>query len=131
MSRPTYIYKLVSHSTPVPEPIPETLPLSELDVQSGFIHMSTALQVSRTLKRFFAEEPRVYVLRVDYSVVEKDIKWEDSKGEAPGEVGGDGMFAHIYNRGLGAAEIESVVVWERNGGNWDEALKGAESWLVY
>ncbi|KAJ7499049.1 hypothetical protein FB451DRAFT_1204077 [Mycena latifolia] len=127
MSKPTYIYKLVSFS---PDPLPETLPLSELDLASGFMHLSTALQVPRTLKRFFAEEPRVNILRIEYSVVERDIKWEDSKGEVPGEIGGEGMFPHIYNRGLGRGEIESVVVWERNG-NWDEALKNAESWLVY
>jgi len=131
MSKPTYIYKLVSFTSPVPDPLPERLPFSELDTASGFIHMSTALQVPRTLKRFFAEDPRVCILRVKYSTVEKNIKWEDSKGEVPGEVGGDGMFAHIYNRGLGAGEIESVVVWHRNEGDWDEALKKAESWLVY
>jgi uncharacterized protein (DUF952 family) len=79
MSKPTYIYKLVS--PPLPDPLPETLPLSELDSTSGFMHFSTAHQVPRTLKRFFAEEPRVYVLRIDYSVVEKDIKWEEPKGQ--------------------------------------------------
>ncbi|KAJ7742467.1 hypothetical protein DFH07DRAFT_870002 [Mycena maculata] len=130
MSAPTYIYKLVSFSSPVPDPLPEKLPLSELDVASGFIHMSTPLQVPRTLKRFFAEDPRIYILRVKYSTVEKNIKWEDSKGEVPGEVGAEGMFAHIYNRGLGTTEIESVAIWERNR-DWDEPLKKAESWLVY
>jgi hypothetical protein len=81
MSKPTYIYKLVSFSSPIPDPIPETLPLSELDTASGFMHFSTALQVPRTLKRFFAEDPRVTILRIDYSKVEKEIKWEDSKGQ--------------------------------------------------
>ncbi|KAJ7507680.1 hypothetical protein B0H11DRAFT_2218515 [Mycena galericulata] len=131
MSKPTYIYKLVSFSSPMPDPLPEKLPLSDLDVASGFIHMSTALQVPRTLKRFFAEDPRVYILRVKYSTVEEDIKWEDSKGEVPGEVGGEGMFAHTYHRGLGVTDIESVAIWNRNDGDWDEALKEAESWLVY
>ncbi|KAJ6599196.1 hypothetical protein DFH09DRAFT_1130396 [Mycena vulgaris] len=131
MSKPTYIYKLVSFSSLLPEPLPETLPLSELDVASGFMHLSTAHQVPRTLKRFFAQDPHVNILRIEYSVVEKDIRWEDSKGEVPGEVGGEGMFPHIYNRGLGRREVESVAVWDRNDGNWDEALKKAESWLVY
>jgi hypothetical protein len=50
---------------------------------------------------------------------------------APGEMGGEGIFPHIYNRALGSADIESMAVWHRNDGNWDEALTNAESWLVY
>ena len=50
---------------------------------------------------------------------------------APGEIGGEGIFPHIYDRGFGRGDVESVAVWDRNEGNWDEALKKAESWLVY
>jgi len=130
-AKPTYVYKLISFSSPVPDPIPETFPLSELDAASGFMHFSTALQVPRTLKRFFAEDPQVTIIRIDYSKVEKEIKWEDSKGQAPGEMGGEGIFPHIYNRPLRSADVESLAVWHRNDGNWDEALAKAESWLVY
>lgn len=39
---------------------------------------------------------------------------------------------HLYNGlKLGKDEIECVMVWEKTGGGWDEALKEAESWLVY
>jgi hypothetical protein len=78
--KPTYIYKLISFSSPIPEPVPKTLPLSELDAASGFMHFSTAAQVPRTLKRFFAEDPRVTIVRIDYAKVEEEIRWEDSKG---------------------------------------------------
>jgi uncharacterized protein (DUF952 family) len=79
--KPTHIYKLVSsHPPSVFEPLPERLPLSALDTQSGFIHLSTALQLPGTLKRYFANEAQVYVLRLDYGHVEKDIRWEDPKG---------------------------------------------------
>jgi len=130
-AKPTYIYKLVSFTSPVPEPIPKTLPLSELDTASGFMHFSTAAQVPRTLKRFFAEDPSVTILRIDYSKVEEEIRWEDSKGTGPGEMGGEGIFPHIYGRPLGSEDIESMTIWQRNEGNWDEALEKAESWLVY
>ncbi|KAJ7937179.1 hypothetical protein B0H13DRAFT_1698898 [Mycena leptocephala] len=131
MSEPTYIYKLVPSSSPVPDPLPERLPLSELDTTAGFIHLSTAVQIPGTLKHFFAQHDEVYILRIKYATVEKDIKWEDPKAEAPGEMGGEGIFPHIYNRALGSADIESMAVWHRNDGNWDEALTNAESWLVY
>ncbi|KAJ7276270.1 hypothetical protein B0H12DRAFT_1227437 [Mycena haematopus] len=124
-TKPTYIYKLISFTSPI-DPIPETLPLSELDAASGFMHFSTALQVARTLKRFFAQDPRVTILRIDYSRVEEEIRWE-----APGEVGGEGIFPHIYNRPLASTDIESMSVLENNKGDWDEALKKVELWLVY
>ncbi|KAJ7507679.1 hypothetical protein B0H11DRAFT_1968085 [Mycena galericulata] len=129
---PTYVYKLVPSSPPVPNPLPDKLPLSELDAMSGFIHLSTAKQIPGTLKHFFGEDPTVYVLRIKYATVEKDIKWEDPDAKVCGERGGEGFFPHLYNDGrLGLGEIDSVAVWERNGGNWEEALKRAESWLVY
>ncbi|KAJ6539218.1 hypothetical protein B0H19DRAFT_1177739 [Mycena capillaripes] len=132
MPEPTYIYKLVPSSSPVPDPLPETLPLSELDDTSGFIHLSTAAQIPGTLKHFFAEHDEVYALRIKYATVEKDIKWEDPKAEICGERGGEGFFPHLYNGGrLGSGVIESVTIWHRNSGNWDEALRKAESWLVY
>ena len=81
MVKPSYVYKLIPSSTPPPEPIPEKLPLSDLDARSGFIHLSTASQVPGTLKHFFAEEPFVYVLRIAFSQVEKDVRWEDAKAE--------------------------------------------------
>lgn len=43
---PTYIYK-ISPSQP-PSPIPKEYPLSDLDRNDGFVHLSTASQVSFT-----------------------------------------------------------------------------------
>ncbi|KAF8211263.1 hypothetical protein K438DRAFT_1806994 [Mycena galopus ATCC 62051] len=130
-TEPKYIYKLISFSSSIPDPIPKTLPLSELDAASGFMHFSTALQVPRTLNRFFITDPSVTIVRIDYKKVEDEIRWEDSKGSAPGEIGGEGIFPHIYGRSLGSADIESMLILERNEGNWDEALRKAESWLLY
>ncbi|KAJ7179866.1 hypothetical protein C8R43DRAFT_970817 [Mycena crocata] len=131
MSEPTYLYKLVPFSSPLPDPIPERLPLSELDTASGFIHLSAATQIPGTLRLFFAEIAEVYVLRIKYTTVKKNIKWEDPAGKVVGEMG-DGNFPHLYNGGrLGSTEIESSAVWHQTGGNYDEALTKAESWLVY
>lgn len=93
-AKPTYIYKLVPFSSPVPDlaDLPERLPVSDLDKASGFVHLSTALQVPNTLKWFFKDDPRVYVLQLNYDELEKDIKWEDPKAEVCGPRGGEGMF---------------------------------------
>ena len=128
---PTFIYKLVPSSSPVPDPLPDALPVSELDQKSGFLHMSTSKQVPRTLKHFFSEDEKVYVLRVPYAIVEKHIRWEDPKGEVCGPRGGEGMFPHIYNGlKLGVSEVERVVILEKEDG-WDTALEKAQEWLVY
>ncbi|KAL1966576.1 hypothetical protein VTN77DRAFT_3987 [Rasamsonia byssochlamydoides] len=130
-SKPTYIYKLIPSTAPVPDDLPERLPVSDLDQRSGFIHLSTAPQVPNTLKFFFKGEPLVYVLRIEYERVEKDIRWESPDATVCGPRGGEGMFPHLYNGlKLGKDEIESVAVWHNENG-WDEALKKAESWLVY
>lgn len=129
---PSYVYKLVPSSSPVPEHLPEALPVSALDLKSGFIHLSTAVQIPGTLKRFFAEDTRVYVLKVPYEPIDKDIRWESPNAEVCGERGAEGMFPHLYNGlRLGSAEIESVELWQNSESGWDEAIEKANTWLVY
>ncbi|KAI0090534.1 hypothetical protein BDY19DRAFT_715394 [Irpex rosettiformis] len=143
---PTYIYKLIPHTSPPPlppTPLPTALPISPLDQSSGFIHLSTAPQVLGTLVHFFTSDPRVYVLRIPFARVQTNIKWEDPKGEVCGDRPGEGRFPHLYNGlKLGNDEVDEVVVWEReeeeeeekNGRKgWEEVVKKAEEdgWLVY
>ena len=80
MSTPTYVYKIVPSSVPLPSPLPERLPVSELDSADGFLHTSTAVQIPGTLIRFFGNANKVFILRIEYKNVEKDIKWQDRNG---------------------------------------------------
>lgn len=89
---PRYIYKIVPSSAPVSEPLPERLPVSELDQNSGFIHLSTAAQVPNTLKFFFKDEPLVYMLRIDYERVSPTIRWESPDGKVCGPRPQEGLF---------------------------------------
>lgn len=132
-AKPTYIYKLVPYTAPPPTPLPVALPVSELDQKSGFIHLSTAPQIAGTLKHFFTDHPSVYVLRIPYAAVEKDIKWESPDGKVCGPRPGEGLFPHLYNGlKLGREEVDSMQAWTRTeGGGWDEVLKQAEGWLIY
>ncbi|KAH9482369.1 hypothetical protein JR316_0004469 [Psilocybe cubensis] len=133
MVAPTYIYKIVPASTPPPDLLPEALPVSDLDKNDGFLHLSTALQIPGTLKRFFADEERVFILRIVYKDVESVVKWENSKGRTPGGVGEEDMYPHIYNGlRLGKNEIESIMEWVNQQG-WESAINKAtvEGWFVY
>lgn len=136
MSLPSYIYKLIPSSAPPPDPLPIHLPLSALDESSGFIHLSTAAQVPGTLRHFFSSEPKVYVLRIPYDRVEKDIRWESPDAKICGPRPGEFLFPHLYNNGrLGSGEVDSVAEWENanpenNAAGWDDALTKAASWLI-
>jgi len=128
---PTYIYKLVP-SDLIVLPLPGRLPLSPLDTNDGFIHLSTAVQLPYTLGRYFADERKMYILRLEYKHVERDIRWEDPRGKYPGGIGVEGIYPHLYNGGqLGSAEVEDVFVLEKGSKNWDmEKVRGSD-WLVY
>lgn len=142
---PTYVYKLVPYTSPVPTShadLPETLPVSDLDRSSGFIHLSTALQIPGTLTHFFAPDPRVYVLRIAYAPLVQAgiVKWEDPRAEVCGPRPSEGLFPHVYNGlRLGRNEVESVWVLERGededeGEGWAEVVDKNEAfkaWLVY
>ena len=91
-SLPLYLYKLIPSSTPVLEPIPDRLPVSGIDQESGFIHLSTAFQVPNTLKFFFKDEPMVYVLRIRFTRIEQDVRWEDPEGRVCGPRPNEGLF---------------------------------------
>lgn len=147
-SNPRFVYKIVPSTSPVCYPIPEKLAVSELDEGSGFIHLSTAHQVGNTLKTFFADEPLVYVLRIEYPRVEEDIRWESPEGGMTDPRPEEELFPvsnkmrpiinnslkpnvkHLYNGlQLGKEEVESVAIWQNDEG-WDKALDGAKPWLV-
>jgi uncharacterized protein (DUF952 family) len=135
-SKPSFVYKLVSSSTPVPldkSQLPDKLPVSAIDQSSGFIHLSTSTQILNTLKWFFKDDSVVYVLKISYDKVESQIRWEDPKAEVCGPRGGEGMFPHLYNGlKLGKDEIESVEVLEKGAGGWDAAVASARSsWLQW
>ena len=90
-TEPLYLYKLVPSSTPVREPLLERLEVSEIDQNSGFIHLSTAFQVPGTLNTFFQDEPLVYVLRIPYGSIEQDVRWETPEGKG-GPRPDEGLF---------------------------------------
>ncbi|KAA8647355.1 hypothetical protein EYZ11_007244 [Aspergillus tanneri] len=128
---PYFVYKIVSFSSPVQEPLPDRLPVSEIDKKSNFIHLSTSFQVPNTLKGFFAKDPLVYVLRIPYASIAQDVRWEDPESAVCGPRPKEGLFPHLYNDlKLGKDEVESIAIWTNDQG-WDNALTKAKPWLVY
>jgi uncharacterized protein (DUF952 family) len=102
---PKFIYKIVPQD---PRPLGSGLPISSLDRKDGFIHLSTAEQVPKTVARFFGDVNSVYLLKVPYAKVEAKVKWEDA---------GAGTFPHIYDedlkKSLNYGNVETVLECRR------------------
>jgi uncharacterized protein (DUF952 family) len=103
-----FIYKLVGSAPglPVTEQgkLPENfvLPASDLDKRSGFMHLSTAVQVPGTLQFFpspKSENGKLFILRAPLEPLVKngDVRWESPDGQISDTPGKEGYFPHIYD----------------------------------
>lgn len=154
-----YIYK-IAPSNPVPISTRSTnedgaspiLPPSNLDVSSGFIHMSTASQVLGTLEHFFPTKPEernvIFLLKVPLTseIIEADkvLRWESPDATICGPREGEGLFPHLYFIESGAGknsrlclrknEVEDVkeVVSDHGIVGWEDFVRSlvSENWLV-
>ncbi|MSQ78634.1 MAG: DUF952 domain-containing protein [Flavobacteriaceae bacterium] len=77
----------------------------------GFIHASTAAQLTATANRYFAGQPELCVLHIDTDKLESELKWElaASIGEE---------FPHIYGAINKSAITFMGVIPPQVGGAW-------------
>ena len=61
---------------------------SGVDLQDGYIHMSTEAQLAETARRHYAGRDDLILLTVDLSGMGDDLVWEPSRGGA--------LFPHLY-----------------------------------
>ena len=61
---------------------------SGADLRDGFIHFSTAAQVTETAAKHFAGQDDLVLVRVDAARLGAALKWEPSRGGA--------LFPHLY-----------------------------------
>jgi uncharacterized protein (DUF952 family) len=73
---------------------------SALDIRDGFIHFSSAAQVSETAAKHFAGQIDLMLVAADADALGAALKWEPSRGGA--------LFPHLY-----AALPLSAVRWAR------------------
>ncbi|MCP8896275.1 DUF952 domain-containing protein [Shinella daejeonensis] len=71
-----------------------------VDLADGFIHFSTAMQVSETAARHFAGQEDLRLIAVDAGALGDGLRFEPSRG-------GD-LFPHLY-----ATLPLSAVLWEK------------------
>lgn len=121
---PTYLYKILPSAPP--SPLPARLPLSDLDRNDGYIHLSTSEQVPGTADKFFGNVSELWLLKIKYDVLaagtdgDGEVKQQD-KAEIKWEEVGRGCFAHFYGGDLGKGNVIEAVKADKKG-TWVESL---------
>lgn len=59
-----------------------------IDLADGYIHLSTAEQVTETVNKHFAGQTGLFVAAVDLAALGDAVKWEPSRGGQ--------LFPHVY-----------------------------------
>lgn len=72
---------------------------SAVDLQDGYIHLSTAAQAGETARRYFRGLPDLVVLEIEGDDLGSALRWEPSRG---GE-----LFPHLYET-LAAVTVRAV-----------------------
>ena len=125
---PKFVYKILPATSvyfgcPIPIPSDWEFPKPEADLKDGFVHLSTRCQLPSTLKRFFASDASVQLLKVDYPRMStwKIVEWEKASN-------GD-SYAHLYGTLTGEIVTDIKVVSREEG--WESICKKLEEigWL--
>lgn len=82
-----------------------------IDLEDGYIHLSTADQLTETVDKHFAGQPDLWIVAVDLAAQDDPVKWEESRGGA--------LFPHLY----GALLLETVIAYEPLARNDDGTVK--------
>lgn len=72
-----------------------------IDLKDGYIHLSTAAQVTETAEKHFAGQSDLVLLALDPARLGGALRWEASRGGA--------LFPHLY-RALTRAD----VLWDKS-----------------
>lgn len=70
-----------------------------IDVRDGYIHLSTAAQLTATVDKHFAGQADLHVAAVDAAALGEALRWEAARGEQ--------LFPHLY----GVLRLETVVAY--------------------
>ena len=59
-----------------------------VDIADGYIHLSTAAQLTETVDEHFANQTDLHIAAVDLEAMGEAVKWEESRGGQ--------LFPHLY-----------------------------------
>ncbi|WP_315760333.1 DUF952 domain-containing protein [Sphingomonas sp. Y38-1Y] len=97
--RPTLAYKVLTADQMAALEADGTFAGAPVDLADGYVHLSTAAQLTETVDKHFAGQADLHVAAVDLEALGETVKWEESRGGQ--------LFPHIY----GALPLEAVVAY--------------------
>jgi uncharacterized protein (DUF952 family) len=70
-----------------------------IDKADGFIHLSTASQITETIDRHFSGQKDLVIAAIDLTALDDAVRWESSRNGQ--------LFPHVYGRLM----PESIIAW--------------------
>lgn len=70
-----------------------------VDLADGYIHMSTAQQLTETVAKHFAGQSHLHIATIDLGAFGGSLKWEESRGGQ--------LFPHLY----GPLPLSAVIAY--------------------
>lgn len=95
---PAYLYKIISVENWEQSKDQDRLKLSQMD--NNFIHFSTEKQLDRIINKFWKNEPRFFVLKINIKQLPGKLIFESNPG-------GTSKYYHLYD---GFIPTDSVVL---------------------
>lgn len=89
MMKPMTAYKVLTGEQMAALERDGTFAGAPVDVQDGYVHLSTAAQLTETVDKHFAGQDDLHVAAVDLEALGDKIRWEESRGGQ--------LFPHLYS----------------------------------
>ena len=97
--RPTTAYKVLTAEQMATLEREGSFAGAPVDLADGYMHMSTAEQLTDTVDKHFAGQSDLYVAAIDLGSFGGSLKWEESRGGQ--------LFPHLYEPLL----LETVIAY--------------------
>ncbi len=88
MSRPATAYKVLTADQMALLEQEGVFRGAPVDMADGYIHLSTAAQLTETVDKHFAGQTDLHIAAVDLEAMGEAVKWEESRGGQ--------LFPHLY-----------------------------------
>jgi uncharacterized protein (DUF952 family) len=99
VSRPQTAYKVLTADQMAALERDGSFAGAPVDLADGYIHLSTADQLTETVDKHFAGQSDLHVAAVDLGAFGESLKWEESRGGQ--------LFPHLY----GPLLLETVIAY--------------------